>query len=183
MKGIDKESIIETIDRVIALGQKNDKKSEKHIVFSPKKMVAKPKVRYFSIRINDFNLEVGTSSFTGLVFRDKFSYISMLNNILYSKLPDILQSSISQKHLILVINPIVGLYDDCKNTLSTTFCKFIQSNKGEDDWKDWRTSPLKEELNESNKKKMDIFEKETEQTSIKIKKLEDECIFYKTRFD
>lgn len=34
----------------------------------------------------------------------------MLNNILYSKLPDILQSAITQKYLILTVNPIVDLY-------------------------------------------------------------------------
>jgi hypothetical protein len=50
----------------------------------------------------------------------------MLNNILFSKLPDILQSSISQKYLILTLNPIVDLYEDCKNTLSTTICRAAQ---------------------------------------------------------
>ena len=48
---------------------------------------------------------------------------NMLNNIIYSKLPDTLQSAISQKYLILTLNPIVDLYEDCRNTLSTTFCK------------------------------------------------------------
>ena len=50
----------------------------------------------------------------------------MLNNILYSKLPNVLQSNLSQKHLVLTLNPIVDLYEDCKNTLSTTFCKTMQ---------------------------------------------------------
>lgn len=71
-------------------------------------------------------MEVGTSSFTGLSFRDKMTPASMLNNIIYSKLPDILQSTISQKYMILTLNPIVDLYEDCRNTLSTTFCRANQ---------------------------------------------------------
>jgi hypothetical protein len=82
-------------------------------------------VRYFSFRTNDFSLEIGTSSFTGLSFRDKMTSTNMLNNILYSKLPDILQSAISQKYLILTLNPIVDLYEDCRNTLSTTLCRAV----------------------------------------------------------
>jgi len=39
------------IDKVISLGYKNDKKSEYSLV-SSRKAVSKPKVRYFSIRIN-----------------------------------------------------------------------------------------------------------------------------------
>jgi len=117
---------------VIALGQKKEKKNDKYIVSSPRRALSKPKVRYFSISVDDFSLEVGTSSFTNLVFRDKASSSNMLNNIFYTKLPDILQSIISQKHLILVINPIVDLYEDCKNTLSTTICKNIQVIKEEE---------------------------------------------------
>lgn len=55
----------------------------------------------------------------------------MLNNMLYSKLPNILQSTISQKYLVLTLNPIVDLYEECKNTLSTTFCKFVQEEAKE----------------------------------------------------
>jgi hypothetical protein len=53
----------------------------------------------------------------------------MLNNIIFSKLPNQLQSIIAEKHLILTINPIVDLYEECKNTLSTTFCKGDTQNK------------------------------------------------------
>lgn len=82
--------------------------------------------------MDDFSLEVGSSSFTNLSFRDKMSVSAMLNNILYSKLPNTLQSTISQKYLVLTLNPIVDLYEDCKNTLSTTFCKFVQEEPKED---------------------------------------------------
>ena len=73
----------------------------------------------------------------------------MLNNILYSKLPNILQSNLSQKHLVLTLNPIVDLYEDCKNTLSTTFCKHSQDEIKDDPEpsENWRGSPVKGELN------------------------------------
>jgi hypothetical protein len=81
---------------------------------------------------------------------------NMLNNIIYSKLPDILQSAISQKYLILTLNPIVDLYEDCRNTLSTTFCKAAPIQIREDDeFKDWKASPAREELNEVAKKKLE----------------------------
>jgi hypothetical protein len=113
------------MNQVIALGYKNDKGKDKYGM-SPKKRQSKPKVRYFNFIANSFYLEIGTSSFANLSFREKMTPINMLNNILYSKLPDILQSSISQKYLILTINPIVDLYEECKNTLSTTFCRAYQ---------------------------------------------------------
>lgn len=84
---------------------------------------------------------------------------NMLNNILYSKLPDILQSTISQKYLILTLNPIVDLYDDCRNTLSTTFCKAAIQPREEEEVKDWRASPAREELNEVAKKKLENIER------------------------
>lgn len=84
----------------------------------------------------------------------------MLNNIIYSKLPDTLQSAISQKYLILTLNPIVDLYEDCRNTLSTTFCKAAPINiKEEDEPRDWRASPAREELNEAAKKKLESIER------------------------
>lgn len=81
----------------------------------------------------------------------------MLNNIFYSKLPDILQSTISQKHLILVVNPIVDLYEDCKNTLSITLCKSVQAIKEEEELREWKGHPVREELNSATKKKVDIL--------------------------
>jgi hypothetical protein len=110
------------IEKIIGLGHKNEKIKEKYSV-SPRKGQSKPKIRYFNIRIGDFYLEMGSSSFTALTFRDKMTSSNMLSNVLYSKLPDILQSSISNKYLILTLNPIVDLYEECRNTLSTTLCK------------------------------------------------------------
>lgn len=73
-------------------------------------MQSKPKVRYFRISMGDFSLEIGTSSHTSFSFRDKTTTAAMFNKILYSKLPNILQSSMTQKHLVLTLNPIVDLY-------------------------------------------------------------------------
>jgi hypothetical protein len=81
----------------------------------------------------------------------------MLNNIFYTKLLDILQSLISQKHLLLVINPIVDLYEDCKNTLSATLYKGGAVSREEEEFKDWRGSPVREELNNATKKKVEIL--------------------------
>ena len=67
----------------------------------------------------------------------------MLNNILFSKLPNQLQSSIGEKHLILTLNPIVDLYEECKNTLSTTFCKGDNGNKDDEDERNWKGSPMR----------------------------------------
>lgn len=123
LKANDESGIADIIEKVIAIGCKSDK--PKSLVGS-RKVQPKPKVRYFRLRIDDFSLEIGTSSYTALSFRDKTSVTTMLNNILFSKLPNILQSSLAQKYLVLTLNPIVDLYEDCKNTLSTTFCKFVQ---------------------------------------------------------
>ena len=48
-----------------------------------------------------------------------------LNNIAYSKLPNSLQPTDIWRQFILVLNPIVSLYEDCKNTLSIVNCKKI----------------------------------------------------------
>ncbi len=137
-------------------------------------MQSKPKIRYFNIQIDDFALELCTSSFTNFAYRDKMTQSDMLGNIVYSKLPDVLQSSISHKYIILTVNPIVDLFDDCKNTLGLTLCKNVPqtpSNNKEEDWKDWKNSPLKEELNETTKKKLESFERENEQTILRMRKL------------
>ena len=110
---------------MISLGYKKDKNKERSLGGS-RKVVSKPKVRYFRVSIGNFSLEIGSSSHTSYTFREKVSVTGMLNNILYSKLPNVLQSNLSQKHLVLTLNPIVDLYEDCKNTLSTTFCKTMQ---------------------------------------------------------
>lgn len=66
----------------------------------------------------------------------------MLNNIIFSKLPNQLQSSVAEKYLILTLNPIVDLYDECRNTLSTTICKGDHV-KEEEDERNWKGSPIR----------------------------------------
>jgi beta-xylosidase len=128
LKANDPEGILQLIDKVISLGCKSEKQKS---LAGSRKVQSKPKVRYFKIKIDDFSFEVATSSFTNISFREKNTVTTMLNNMLYSKLPNILQSTISQKYLVLTLNPIVDLYEECKNTLSTTFCKFVQEEAKE----------------------------------------------------
>jgi len=77
---------------------------------------------------------------------------SFYNNVLFSKLPDVLQSSYGQKYLILTLNPIVDLYEDCKNTLNVTLCRVVLPGKKED-LKEI-DSPRKEMLNAMARKKV-----------------------------
>lgn len=93
---------------------------------------------------------------------------NMLNNILYSKLPDIMQSAITQKYLVLTVNPIVDLYDDCRNTLSTTFCRASQAREEEE--REEKSSPVREELNEIVRRKLEGLERENEQVLIRSRK-------------
>lgn len=59
---------MDIINKVIALGYKNEK-GRVHTASSPRKVQPKPKVRYFSFQADQFRLEVGSSSFTGISFR------------------------------------------------------------------------------------------------------------------
>lgn len=92
----------------------------------------------------------------------------MLNNILYSKLPDIMQSVITQKYLVLTVNPIVDLYEDCRNTLSTTFCRAVPAR--EEEKEEEKGSPVREELNEIVRRKLEGLERENEQALIRSRK-------------
>jgi hypothetical protein len=111
-KSNDKEGVITILERVLSQCVKGDKKKKQ----------SRPKIRYLCIRINNWRLEIGTSSYTGVSLREKGAP-SMLNSLFFGKLPDVLQSSTGQKYLILTINPIVDLYEECKNTLSANLCK------------------------------------------------------------
>jgi len=51
-----------------------------------------------------------------------------INTVVYSKLPNILQSSLTNYHIITTLNPIVSLYEDCKNTLSITLVPMATHN-------------------------------------------------------
>lgn len=108
----------------------------------------------------------------------------MINNILYSKLPNILQSSLAQKYIVLCLNPIVDLYEDCKNTLSTTFCRATEEVRDEfEPTENINRSPIRQQLNDIAKKKLQGFERLNEQSSLKMRRLQDECALYKARFD
>lgn len=107
----DKNAVAEVINKVVALGYRNEKGKERMLpASSPKKNQAKPKVRYFSLQADQFRLELASSSFTGISFRPSVPPTALLNHILYSRLPDVLQSSRARQHLVLTLNPIVDLY-------------------------------------------------------------------------
>lgn len=121
-QGSDKKAVVDIVNKVVALGYRQEK-GRTLTASSPRKAQPKPKVRYFSFQADQFRLELASSSFTGLSFRQSTTPREMLNHILYSRLPHILQSSRAHQHLVLTINPIVDLYEHCRNTLSATFCR------------------------------------------------------------
>ena len=114
--GDGKNAVLEAIEA--AIGVSKDKG-----VSSPKKGAQRGCVRYLRVTGESWEIEVGTSSYTGVNLRDKMSPSAMLNHILYSKLPDVLQSTLAHKHLVLTLNPIVSLYEETKHTLAATLCK------------------------------------------------------------
>ena len=89
-----------------------------------KKSQSKPKARIFKINIGeDLSLEIITSSFTNIAIRDNMTLTETLNNICYARLPNGLQHIDCHRQIILTVNPIVSLYEDCKNTLAISNCK------------------------------------------------------------
>ena len=88
--------------------------------------------------------------------------------MLYSKLPDVLQSSFGEKYLIFTLNPIVDLYEDCRNILNATVCKslFISPSKADKE----ADSPSKELLNLTVRRKLEHLEREAEQSYFKLKR-------------
>lgn len=89
----------------------------------------------------------------------------------------------SQKIIALTVNPIVNLYEDCKNTLSIVNCKKTVSTENED-MMEWQGSPIKDDmLNDTARKKLESIEKESEQNSLKMRRLEEEILYYRTKFD
>lgn len=68
-KGRSRQEIIDIINKVIALGYKNEKAKESKFNVSPRKGQSRPKVRFFSFTADNFYFEIGTSSFTNLSFR------------------------------------------------------------------------------------------------------------------
>lgn len=88
-----------------------------------KKKPPKPKARYLKITQGELYLEIITTSFTNIYLRENLSSTEALNNIAYSRLPNALQPTNCFRQFIFTLNPIVSLYEDCKNTLSIINCK------------------------------------------------------------
>jgi len=65
-----------------------------------------------------------TTSYLNPFVKNNETFIDYLNTIVFSKLPNILQSSNTNYHIITLINPIVNEYEECKNTLSITMVPF-----------------------------------------------------------
>ena len=145
------------------------------------KRVDKARLTYFSFKIKSFSFEIATSSFTGIPMREKDILPTFYSKVLFSKLPDILQTSYGQKYLILTLNPIVELYEDCKNILNATLYRSQFTKSKEEEAKDMEVS--KEMLSSTARRKLEQFEKIMESSTIKIRKIEDECFFYKMKFE
>lgn len=56
-------------------------------------------------------IEIATSSFTNIFLKEKDDASTFYNNVLYSKMPNILQSTYGEKYLVFTLNPIVDLYE------------------------------------------------------------------------
>lgn len=82
-----------------------------------------------------------------------------LNNICYARIPNGLQQTDCHRQIILTVNPIVSLYDDCKNTLAIANCK--KQPQHEHYINEWQDSPIKEDLNNTAKKKLESVERES----------------------
>ena len=106
---------------------------------------------------------MGTSSYTGVNLRDKMTPSAMLNHILYSKLPDVLQSTLAHKHLVLTLNPIVSLYEETKHTLAATLCRAKEHEFPEDSivGREEGVEVAKKDLSSAAKKKLEAIERES----------------------
>ena len=83
--------------------------------------------------------------------------------------------------MILPLNPIVDLYEDCKNVLSATLYRTLLTNSIKPEEKEFEIN--KQMLNAMARKKLEQYEREFENHGIKIRKIEDECFFYKMKFE
>lgn len=138
---------------MLSLAAKSPKKQD-----AKKKGQSKPKARIFKISFGEeLSLEIITSSFTNVVIRDNMTLTETLNNICYARLPNSLQETDCFREIILTVNPIVSLYEDCKNTLAISNCKKHPQN--EHYVNEWQESPVKDDLNNHAKKKMESIER------------------------
>ncbi len=114
----DVEKILDTVEK---LGTKNPPSS--HSKIGAKKQPSKPKIRQFCVRVNDYILEIITSSHTVSPVKDNSCLSDALNQLVYSKSGDLLQLSSSNKQIVLTLNPIVQNYEECRNALLLLNCK------------------------------------------------------------
>lgn len=135
-----KYEVEQALDKIIQMAQKSPKKAE-----VKKKAQPKPKVRYLKLVQGELYLEIITTSFTNFSLRDSQTVTQALNNIAYSRLPNSLQPIDIWRQFILVLNPIVSLYEECKNTLSIINCKKTQTTNGDHYESQYKNmSPIKE---------------------------------------
>ena len=153
LRGKNKEEIEAVIERVILMTQKSPKKHD-----GRKKSPSKPKARIFKIIIGELSLEVITSSFTSVTIRDSTTVTDALNHLCYARLPNALQQVDCYRQIILTVNPIVSLYEDCRNTLALSNCK-KGTHQEAHFASDWQDSPSKDDLNVSAKKKFESIER------------------------
>ena len=123
MKGNVVEDVEKILDTVEKLGTKNQASGHSASKIMGKKQPSKPKIRQFCVRINDYILEIVTSSHTVLPIKDHSCLSDALNQMIYCKSGDLLQLSASNKQVVLTLNPIVQNYEECKNALALLHCK------------------------------------------------------------
>jgi hypothetical protein len=78
-----------------------------------------------------------TSSCLNPFIKNNETFNDYLNNIVFSKLNNVLQSTVCNYQIITTLNPIVSLYEECKNTLSVTIVPNKECATPKSDWKDW----------------------------------------------
>jgi hypothetical protein len=151
---------------------------------SKKKTQPKPKVRYFKMEQGDDYLEIITTSFTNIILKSTLTMNEALNYIIYSKLPNSLQPTDCHREIILTLNPVVSMYEECKNTLAITNCRKLPTTapENEEDEERIEASPIKEELNDTARKQLEFSEKKKEEYSLKLKRQEEDIVFYRKKF-
>lgn len=120
-------------------------------------------------------------------FKEHDTLQNSLQSLIYSHLPVELHSNlVSNRHIVLPITPIVQQYDSCKLSLSLINQQHnVPKREKEPENEETDRSPVREEalLNDSVKKKLESFEKETEQASLRIVRLEQDCAYYRSRIE
>lgn len=145
-----------------------------------------------SIEFNEaYKLELITcSNCSSAGFKEHDTLQNSLQHLIYAHLPQEMHSSlVSNRHIVLPITPIVQQYDGCKLSLSLINQQHnIPKREKSVDLNEEapvERSPVREDsmINDSIRKKLENFEKENEQSSIKIIRLEQDCAYYRSRIE